>query len=51
MPAEYNWAFITAAYAVSWVVILGYLVRVHLALKRARTDYERVTGSRPERAS
>jgi hypothetical protein len=42
--ADQNWAFITAAYVVTWAVIVGYLVRVHRALARARADYQRVTG-------
>lgn len=37
-----NQAFIIAAYAVTWVVLLGYLV--HLVRKggRARAEYERM---------
>jgi CcmD family protein len=49
--ADQNWMFITAAYAVTWLVIVGYLVRVHRALARARADYTRTTGKRPESAT
>lgn len=37
-----NWSFVTAAYVITWVVILGYLVYTHRALQRARAEYERV---------
>ena len=43
-----NLAFVTAAYTVTWVVLVGYLVRVHRALARARADYERATGEHAE---
>ena len=45
--ADHNWAFIVAAYAAAWGVIVGYFVHVHRALTRARADYERATGKRP----
>jgi hypothetical protein len=35
-----NLAFIGAAYAITWGVLLGYLIRVHRALGRARADFE-----------
>ena len=37
----YNQAFITAAYAVTWVVILGYLVRLILVARRVRETQEK----------
>ena len=33
-------AFIYAAYAITWGVILGYLIRVHRALGQARAEFE-----------
>jgi CcmD family protein len=35
-----NLAFIVAAYAITWGVLLGYLVRVHRALAQARAEFE-----------
>lgn len=40
--AASNLAFIIAAYAVTWVVILGYLLRLVRKGGRARGDYERM---------
>lgn len=40
--AASNQAFIIAAYAVTWVVILGYLARLVRKGGRARADYERI---------
>jgi len=40
---EANPAFIIAAYAVTWAVILGYLWRLASKGGRARADYERIT--------
>ncbi|MBI2795548.1 MAG: CcmD family protein [Gemmatimonadetes bacterium] len=37
-----NWSFIYAAYGVTWVVILGYLVRLVRAGARANADYARL---------
>ncbi len=37
-----NQAFIIAAYAVTWIVILGYLLRLHRKGESARALYERV---------
>jgi hypothetical protein len=42
-----NWSFVTAAYVVTWVLILGYLGDSRRAVHRARAEYERVTGHRP----
>lgn len=46
--AASNWAFVTASYVITWVVILGYLVHVHRAVQHARAEYDRVTSRRPE---
>jgi hypothetical protein len=35
-----NITFVSAAYILSWAVLLGYLLRVHRALAKARTEYE-----------
>jgi CcmD family protein len=40
-----NLPFVIAAYGVTWLVILGYLVRVHRTLGRARSEYARVAGA------
>jgi CcmD family protein len=37
---DQNWAFIGAAYAITWGVIVGYLIRVHRALAQARAEFE-----------
>ena len=37
-----NLTFIVAAYAVTWVVILGYLLRLVRKGGRARAEYERM---------
>ena len=40
--AASNLTFIVAAYAVTWVVILGYTWRLARKGGRARADYERI---------
>jgi CcmD family protein len=42
-----NWGFVTAAYVVTWVLIVGYLAYGQRALSSARAEYKRVTGHRP----
>ena len=42
-----NWGFVTAAYVVTWVLIVGYLAYGQRALNRARAEYKRVTGHAP----
>jgi CcmD family protein len=37
-----NLNFIVAAYTVTWIVLLGYLVRLVRKGGRARADYERM---------
>lgn len=37
---DQNLAFIGAAYAITWGVLLGYLIRVHRALAQARSEFE-----------
>jgi hypothetical protein len=49
--ADQNWAFVSAAYAATWVMMLGYWVHVHRALRRARRSYEEATAGRPGGAS
>ncbi|MHB1861995.1 MAG: CcmD family protein [Gemmatimonadaceae bacterium] len=46
--AASNWAFVTASYVITWVVILGYLLHVHRAVQHARAEYDRATGHGPE---
>lgn len=40
---DQNLVFIGAAYAITWGVILGYLIRVHRALGQARAEFERAS--------
>jgi CcmD family protein len=42
ITAASNLNFIIAAYAVTWIVILGYLWRLVRKGGRARADYERM---------
>ena len=44
--AASNLSFIIAAYAVTWLVILGYLWRLVRKGGRARADYERMVQER-----
>jgi CcmD family protein len=44
--AASNLNFIIAAYAVTWIVILGYLWRLVRKGGRARADYERMAQQR-----
>lgn len=41
-----NLTFIIAAYAVTWIVLLGYLGRLVRKGARARADYERMAQAR-----
>ena len=41
-----NLTFIIAAYAVTWIVLLGYLGRLVRKGARARADYERMAQER-----
>jgi CcmD family protein len=41
-PPEY----VIAAFAATWVVVIGYVVWLEIALKRARKQYERSGGTR-----
>jgi CcmD family protein len=43
--AGQNLPFVIAAYGVTWLVMLGYLVRVHRTLSRARSQYARAAGA------
>lgn len=42
-----NWKFVTAAYVITWALIIGYMVYSQRALQQARAEYERITGHRP----
>ena len=46
--ADKNWSFVVAAYAVTWIVILGYLWHVHRTVQRARKQYDDATAHGPE---
>ena len=35
-----NWMFVIAAYSVTWIVVLGYFVRLHRGLRRAQSAYD-----------
>ena len=41
---EMNQTFIIAAYAVTWVVILGYLARLGRKTRRSLREYRRIAG-------
>ncbi len=38
-----DYAFVSAAYIVTWIVILGYLWHVHRTVDRARKQYKDAT--------
>ena len=40
---ELNLRFIIAAYSVSWLVILGYLMRLRTKGSQARADYDQIS--------
>jgi len=40
-----NQTFIVAAYAVTWIVLIGYLLRLARAGQRARTALDRASGA------
>ena len=44
MVEEWNRTFIIAAYSVTWVVLLGYLVRLVRKGSRASSDFNRMAG-------
>ncbi len=39
-----QWSYIIAAYAVTWVVLLGYAGYVHKAARTARDAFRRTSG-------
>jgi CcmD family protein len=39
-----NQTFITAAYVVTWLVIIGYLARLGRKSARSRAEYDRMAG-------
>ena len=42
---ESNGTFITAAYTVTWVVVLAYFARLMIASARARAEYAKRVGT------
>ena len=38
-----NWGYIGAAYALTWIAVLGYMIRIHRALNQAHADFARAT--------
>jgi hypothetical protein len=42
---EMNRTFVIAAYAVMWIVVGGYFVRLWIKGSRVRADYERMAAS------
>ena len=49
--ADQNWAFVAAAYTAAWLVIAGYWLYVHRAVRRARRQFDEASGAgrkRPE---
>jgi hypothetical protein len=44
-----NVTYIAAAYVVTWIVLIGYAIRLHGVSRRARAQYEEA--SRPGRGS
>ncbi|MEP6989351.1 MAG: CcmD family protein [bacterium] len=41
-----NWVFVGAAFAVTWAVILGYLVHLHRTLARAQAQLDSAVAGR-----
>ncbi len=41
-PIEMNQYYITAAYAVTWIVVLGYTARLARKAAQVRNEYQRV---------
>jgi CcmD family protein len=37
--------YVITAFVATWVVVIGYLIRLHVALKRAREQYEQSGGT------
>ena len=35
-----NWKFVGASYLLTWIVIIGYAIRVHSGISRARAEYD-----------
>lgn len=48
---EWNQSFIIAAYAVTWVVLIGYMVRLARKGFRVRGDYDRIVAGQAEEGS
>jgi hypothetical protein len=45
LPATNNNAFITAAYTVAWIAVIGYWVFVHRAVRVSRARYEQAVAA------
>jgi hypothetical protein len=43
---DQNLTFVGAAYIITWGVLLGYLVKVHRALGKARAEYDSASKQR-----
>jgi CcmD family protein len=48
--AENNWYYVGAAFAISWIVIIGYAVRVHRVMAKAKKEYADASAVRPKGA-
>jgi len=44
MPND-NVMFVVASFAITWIGILGYAIRVHAALSRARAEHDAAMSS------
>jgi hypothetical protein len=40
-----NVTFVVASFAVTWIGLLGYAIRVHVALSRARAEHDAAMSS------
>lgn len=45
-----NWMFVGAAFTVTWVVLIGYLVHVHRLLRDARAMLDSASAPEPKRS-
>ena len=45
-----NWYYVGAAYAITWIVIVGFAVNVQRVTKRARKAYDDASAVRPKGA-
>jgi len=47
MTNDNNWFYVSAAYGVTWLFMIGYWIRVHRLLRVARGHYEQASAVRP----